>query len=114
MEVISVTSPEGIVIETLPDGVTMTQDKRLCNISFNGLSSLQGEWEITIKSVGSGNGMETTKTFTVKLGILDSINKIDAVESDDSGVTYDIGGRKISEPTQRGIYIRKGKKVVIK
>ena len=114
VEVISVTSPEGIVIETLPDGVTMTQDKRLCNISFNGLSSLQGEWEITIKSVGSGNGMETTKTFTVELGILDSINEIDAVESDDSGVTYDIGGRKISEPTQRGIYIRKGKKIVIK
>jgi len=114
-KVISVTAPNGTTSESLPEGITMNQDPILCNIAFNGQTSEQGEWLVEIASVGSGNGIETTKTLTIDLGIADGIDKL---EKDNGNLPddkyYDLSGRRVTEPVQRGIYINNGNKVLIK
>lgn len=56
--------------------------------------------------------------FTLKFSVRgDKTTGIDGIHPDDkeSGETiYDLLGRKISKPTQKGIYIQNGKKVIIK
>ncbi|MGI6223763.1 MAG: choice-of-anchor J domain-containing protein [Prevotella sp.] len=43
--------------------------------------------------------------------VIDGINQLTSVDS--QGSWYDISGRKVSRPTHRGIYVRKGKKVIL-
>lgn len=111
-QIVSVTAPDGTTSETLPDGVTMDQNTRLCNLVFNGLESAQGQWLITLSSIGSGNGTETIETFTLKFGELTGIEEITDNRSANRDDLYDLSGRRVKTPVQNGIYISKGKKVV--
>lgn len=77
-KVVGVTAPDGSTSETLPEGETMNQDTRLSHLTFTGQASTQGEWKVTISSIGSSNGMETTYTLTIDLGGADGIR--DGVE----------------------------------
>lgn len=111
--VVSVTAPDGTVSETLPGEITMKQDARLCNIAFEGQAATRGEWLVTIASVGSSNGMETTETIIIDFNDTDGIK--DIVNSRLSNNDYyDLCGRRVGEPAQQGIYISNGRKVVIK
>ncbi len=111
-QIVSVTAPDGTTSETLPDGVTMDQNTRLCNLVFNGLESAQGQWLITLSSIGSGNGTETIETFTLKFGELTGIEEITDNRSANRDDLYDLSGRRVKTPVQNGIYISNGKKVV--
>lgn len=112
-KVVSVTAPDGTVSDELPSGVTMSQDARLCNISFDGQAAEQGEWKVTIASVGSSNGFETTETLAFDLGGTVSIKEVAGSKSSDDENIYDLGGRRVKTPAQNGIYVTKGQKVVI-
>jgi len=111
-QIVSVTAPDGTTSETLPDGVTMDQNTHLCNLVFNGLESAQGQWLITLSSIGSGNGTETIETFTLKFGELTGIEEITDNRSANRDDLYDLSGRRVKTPVQNGIYISNGKKVV--
>lgn len=54
--------------------------------------------------------------FTIKVGTGTGINEIEAAEDGwDGAAVYDLNGRKINgKPAQKGVYIKNGKKVVVK
>ena len=53
---------------------------------------------------------EFTATLTIVDGVPSSVDVTRQGEQD-KGDTYDLGGRKVQEPTHRQIYVRKGRKV---
>ena len=73
----------------------------------------------SVSSIGAhrcylpGTGTAGTRGLTIDIGDgTTSISKI--VEDLDSGEWYDLQGRRIEKPQRKGLYIRDGKKVVIK
>ena len=66
---------------------------------------------ITAGDPATGNGI---KAFVLNFG--DERPTLVSLPSgrEEAGAWYDLSGRKVSKPTQRGIYINNGKKVVIK
>lgn len=113
-KIVSVTAPDGTTSETLPNGVTMNQDTRLCNLTFDGQAPTKGEWHITIASIGSSNGEETTKILTINFGGTTGISSMHNDECIMHNDVYDLQGRRVDNPTRNGIYVTKGKTVVIK
>ena len=117
-KVVSVIAPDGTTFNALPDGITLNQDTRLCFIAFNGQATMQGDWQITIASVGSSNGSEATQTFTLNLGDADGIQGI--VSTDDAAAqpVYTVAGVRLSENNNcllpKGIYIQGGRKILVK
>lgn len=111
--VLSVTAPDGTTAESLPEGITMYQDTRLCNIAFSGQADTPGEWQVTLSSVGSGNGIETNWTFTFDLGSPDGVEDIKDTKPVYNGYIYDLSGRRVVNPTRKGVYVTNGRKIVI-
>ena len=120
VKVVSITAPDGTVSDGLPDGITLEQDKKRCNYAFTGKASKQGQWQVTIASIGSGNGKETTETFIFDLGMTVGIEEIadhaqgTTNNTQQTGTVYDLQGRHVDTPAHNGVYITNGKKVVIK
>ena len=55
------------------------------------------------------------ETAFTSISVRASSTNINAVEADNStDKWYDLNGKRINEPTHKGLYIRNGKKVVIK
>lgn len=117
-KVISVTAPDGTTSDALPDGTTLNQDTRMCFVAFNGQTTMQGEWQITIASVGSSNGIETTQTFTLNLSDADDIHSIESTDDATTQPVYTIAGIKTAENNNsrlpKGIYIQSGRKILVK
>jgi rhamnogalacturonan endolyase len=113
-KVVSVTAPDDTVSDDLPVGITMEQDTRLCDLLFDGQAEIQGEWQVTIASIDSSNGIETTATLTLDFSNAVGIKDIHDILIDDSQFVYDLSGRRVENPAHSGIYVTKGKTVVIK
>ena len=123
-QVVSVIAPDGTESETLPEGITMNQDTRQCFVAFNGQATTQGDWQITVASVGSCNGTEISETFSMHLGDADGIEEVKNVivngTSSNSKYIYDLSGRQIEYIKLRngglpkGLYIQQSRKILIK
>ena len=53
-------------------------------------------------------------TLTIGNAPAAGINSIKSVKAAGDGAWYTIGGQRVAQPTQKGLYIHNGKKVVIK
>lgn len=123
-KVVSVTAPDGTTSEALPEGISMNQDTRQCFVAFNGQTTTQGDWQITVASVGSSNGTEISETFSIHLGDADGIEEVKNVivngTSSNSKYIYDLSGRQIEYIKLRngglpkGLYIQQSRKILIK
>jgi hypothetical protein len=74
--------------------------------------------KITLPDLPAGLYWDTSELLTNE-GILKVTNTptgIKGIKSDtqNSGKTYNLGGTQVEHPTQKGIYILNGKKIVIK
>ena len=110
-----VVAPDGTESDELPDGITMDQNTRLCNFVFNGKTSQQGNWQVTIRSVGSSNTFETTETVTLDFSAATGIEAVENEkmrDGDNSSTMYDLSGRRVNTTENGGIYVTKGKKVI--
>jgi len=102
----------------------MNQDTRQCFVAFNGQTTTQGDWQITVASVGSSNGTEISETFSIHLGDADGIEEVKNVivngTSSNSKYIYDLSGRQIEYIKLRngglpkGLYIQQSRKILIK
>lgn len=93
-----------------PDGLFIADNKFWYSTGNTNIKAFRGWFEL-------GAVLDKETDFGVKLNfVLD--NNPTAIDSIDgelrNGQIYDLGGRKISKPTQKGIFIVNGKKVAVK
>lgn len=100
-----------LVKTTVPaDGLFIADNKFWYSTGATNIKAFRGWFEL-------GAVLDKETDFGVKLNfVLD--NNPTAIDSIDgelrNGQIYDLGGRKISKPTQKGIFIVNGKKVAVK
>lgn len=100
-----------LVRTTVPaDGLFIADNKFWYSTGATNIKAFRGWFEL-------GAVLDKETDFGVKLNfVLD--NNPTAIDSIDgelrNGQIYDLGGRKISKPTQKGIFIVNGKKVAVK
>jgi chaperone required for assembly of F1-ATPase len=81
--------------------------------SFSGTPSA-----INLPALPSGLGWDTSELLT-KTGTLRVVKKTTAIQSvsagsNNDGKIYDLNGNQVKTPLKKGIYIKNGRKVVIK
>ena len=118
----------GISIYNVNGGTFKAASGELIRITLEAASDVKvGEYEAKITDIDMDNEAAnlmqsngwSSKTwadipFTIKVGTETGINEIEAAE-DWNGPVYDLNGRKINgKPAQKGVYIKNGKKVVVK
>lgn len=69
-----------------------------------------------LKGIRAGDPESGIKAFNLNFGdeTTTSINNSRTTINNEDGSWFTLDGRKVNSPTQRGIYINKGRKVVIK
>ena len=55
-----------------------------------------------------------TPTESAAMVRLRGTTGIDGMEGEERGSVYDMSGKKVEQPTEKGVYIRDNKKVIIK
>ena len=93
--------------------------------SFTGVTEQQFEFDITTQgnyviaayadAAEWSDGMIGGLTLTAKSYVATGISTLPTVDSSaDSDAIYDLSGRRVSRPTRDGLYIKNGKKMVIR
>ena len=110
-----------IVSAVLMDGTeiaandfTLTQDETLCNLTITTKTAIKDISHIVLQPVNPSNGLKNTVTVyisgTAPVGIDEIVNH----RGINGKYTYDLQGRRLTNPTRSGIYVTEGKKVIIK
>ena len=110
-----VTRPDGKTTSAATAGFKLSKDTRLCNATIAGKPSDNGIWQFELKATTPANGIATTQIVSVEVSGVDGINTIEQSEDlqfDNS--LYDLQGRRVNSINLRGVYIKNGKKIVIK
>ena len=94
---------------TVPaDGLFISDNKFWYSKGATNIKAFRGWFEL-------GAVLDKETDFSVKMFIDDVETKVDGIGiRDAAGTIYDLGGRKITKPQQRGVYIVNGQKVIVK
>lgn len=94
---------------TVPaDGLFISDNKFWYSTGATNIKAFRGWFEL-------GAVLDKETDFSVKMFIDDVETKVDGIGiRDAAGTIYDLGGRKIRKPQQRGVYIVNGQKVIVK
>ena len=94
---------------TVPaDGLFISDNKFWYSTGATNIKAFRGWFEL-------GAVLDKETDFSVKMFIDDFETKVDGLGiRDAAGTIYDLGGRKITKPQQRGVYIVNGQKVIVK
>lgn len=94
---------------TVPaDGLFISDNKFWYSTGATNIKAFRGWFEL-------GAVLDKETDFSVKMLIDDVETKVDGIGiRDAAGTIYDLGGRKITKPQQRGVYIVNGQKVIVK
>ena len=106
--------PDGTKKTASAAGFTLTKDTENCNVVITGHPSQTGIWQFILKATSPANGIATTDTISVEVGDVTGIETIDNGELIKDNAIYDLQGRKVNATKKRGIYIKNGKKHVIR
>ncbi|MBQ9187618.1 MAG: rhamnogalacturonan lyase [Prevotella sp.] len=112
-----VTRPDGTTATLTSAGFKLTKDATLCTLTIAGKPTDNGTWQFDLKAATPANGIATTETISVEVsgadGIMEMKNEKVKNEKCDDAI-YDLQGRKVNSINMRGIYVKNGKKIVIK
>lgn len=90
------------------DGLFISGEKFYYSTGNTAIKAFRGWFEL-------GAVLDKETEFGVKMYIDDIETGIDALRvKDATGTIYDLGGRKVAKPSQSGVYIVNGKKVMVK
>lgn len=105
----------GVVVTA--DGMKLNFSGYNSNLYGNGVNTIKGlkfmsgaDWDVTISNIKKNNDGSIEFDLTVPTA---GIENIASTPSDDKNAYYDLLGRRTDNPT-KGLYIKNGKKVVIK
>jgi len=97
------------------EGITLTQDEKLCKLTVNTETVSKDISYMILQPIMPSNGLNNTVAVNISGTAPSGIETIQNSELriEDASV-YDLSGRRVANPNQSGIYVTKGKKVVIK
>jgi rhamnogalacturonan endolyase len=96
------------------DDFILTQDEKLCTLTLNGQTDVKDISYIILNPVRPSNGLKTSVAIGINGEAPNGIETIDNGDGKTDNAIYDLQGRKINVTKMRGIYIKNGKKYVIK
>jgi len=96
------------------DSYSITQDERFCPLTLSGQTAVKDVSYIVLQPVNPSNGLHNSVTVYINGEAPNGIETIDNGERIMDNAIYDLQGRKINAINMRGIYIKNGKKYVIK
>lgn len=100
--------------EVNADNFILTQDEKLCTLALSGQTAVKDISYIVLLPVNPSNGLNNTVAVNINGEAPSGIETIDNGELIMDNAIYDLQGRKINVTNMRGIYIKRGKKYVIK
>ncbi|MBR4897682.1 MAG: rhamnogalacturonan lyase [Prevotella sp.] len=98
------------------DGISITQDETLCNLTVNTEKASKDIAYIILQPITPSNGLKNTVAVNISGTAPNSIEVVVANSKQPTANNhyYDLQGRRVATPTKQGIYITKGNKFIIR
>jgi rhamnogalacturonan endolyase len=101
--------------EVSADDFTLTQDEKLCNLTIATKTAVKDISHLVLQPISPSNGLKNTVNVyasgTAPTGMEEIANSQHSIANSQY---YDLQGRRVKTPALSGIYVTKGKKVIIK